>query len=100
MHVYNFIFIFFVFILGREIHVHFLYMTGLRAPVRSLHNGGVVTHDGTRDLGKVSVKDFVFVYIYIRFFFVLFLILFCCCTCIHDHTCVHVRLIANEFAIN
>ncbi len=26
-----------------------------------LHNGGVVTHDGTRNLGKVSVKDFVFV---------------------------------------
>ena len=36
-------------------------MTGLRAPVRSLYNGGVVTHDGTRNLGKVSVKDFVFV---------------------------------------
>jgi hypothetical protein len=36
-------------------------MTGLRAPVRGLHNSGVVTHDGTRNLGKVSVKDFVFV---------------------------------------
>ncbi len=38
-------------------------MTGLRAPaaVCGLHNGGVVAHDGTRDLGKVSVKNFVFV---------------------------------------
>jgi hypothetical protein len=36
-------------------------MTGLRAPVCGLHNSGVVTHDGTRNLGKVSVKDFVFV---------------------------------------
>jgi hypothetical protein len=32
-------------------------MTGLRAPVCGLHNSGVVTHDGTRNLGKVSVKD-------------------------------------------
>ena len=33
----------------------------LRAPVCGLHNGGVVTHDGTRDLGEVSIEDFVFV---------------------------------------
>ncbi len=35
-------------------------MYGLRAPVCGLHNGGIVTHDGTRTLGKVSVKYFVF----------------------------------------